>query len=95
MEISIDPDNYILSISEANNELISVDIIELAEKVHKNSIDKVHYKTIENIEDMTFDIEKDNINIRIIFNSINGDIDANNEKTNLSSTEFLLLIDRE
>lgn len=95
LDIIMDQDSFILSISEDDDILISVDIRELAEEVHMKSIDKTQYKTIEEIDDMTVNIDNENIKIKIIFNNLNGVIDIDTDEVDLKSAEFILLIDRE
>lgn len=93
MRIKVDREDFILAISEEGNELIAVDLNELAERIHMKSFDQEQYKTVESVEEMTFDVANENIGLRIIVTNISGYINDDDRGLQLESAEFILLID--
>lgn len=84
-----------LTIDENEINLLTQDINTFVEEIHSNLKDKPNNtKEINNIEEMTFDIENENIRAKILFSNVNGRINDSNDVLNLESVEFLLLIDK-
>ncbi len=83
-----------LLINEGDINLITVDINELAAKIHADNKGISQGKDMIDLDKMTVNLDNDNVKIRILFTNINGRYNINNEGINLENTEFLLLIDK-
>ena len=92
MNLSYNTNEHILTIKDNDSILIEQDINELVEDIHSKS--KLNQNFDNNIGEMTFDIENETINIRIIFTNLSSRYNINNERLNVESAEFLLLINK-
>jgi len=86
--------SHTLLINEGDINLITVDINELASKIHSDNGGIPLSKDMMDLDKMTVNLANDNVKIRILFTNINGRYNINNEGINLENTEFLLLIDK-
>ncbi|TJX14184.1 DUF4153 domain-containing protein [Tissierella creatinini] len=94
LDVKFDNSSKSILVSEDNLDLISIDVNELALGIHdKKNIQIEEFKSGEKLEDMTFMRENENIRLKIIFTSINGNIDVSTGEAVVESADYILLID--
>lgn len=92
IEIQYNKDNT-LRVEVVGLDVISVDFNDIAKEI-KNKKNTNEGKDIIDTKDMTIEIGKNNINMKLIFTSLYGRIDMNNGELIVEGADFLLFIDR-
>ncbi len=83
--------DHILKVEVVGKDIESIDIEELAEKIHNEVVVEPN-KSMVDKKDMTIDFEDENIRLRLIFTNLNGSIDINSKEFQLQNADFILLI---
>lgn len=89
--IGYNPNNHILTIKRGNTLLLEQDMITFVRDIYDKK-KGINEKFTDNIEDMTYISENDNIKAEFIFTSISGRANLSDDIT-IESLEFVLLID--
>lgn len=95
MDVKYDRGNKSIIISEKGEQLIHVDVNQLATIIHEQNIGREPEKNNYDFEDMTLTRENGNIRIKIIFTSIYGNIQLSTGELILDNTDFILMIGKD
>lgn len=94
IQVNYNLDTQILEIKSGETVYISSNIKDIALEVHEKLREKGGPgKDMVNMEDMTYDIENQLVNVKLIFSELNGYINTNTNTSNLQSARFIILLD--
>jgi hypothetical protein len=85
-------ENHNLTVEKVGQDIIYVDINELAREIYSSSNKESRDKGSYDMEKMTFTIEKNNIELKIIFTNLFGRYNMETDNLNIENTEFMLFI---
>lgn len=95
LEIIFHKNKNLLEITKNHNQILLEDLNKLVMEIHEleeyTGGKKNHNK---DIEDMSFEIENEDIKIKIIFTNINGNYNGNIESTEIGGLDFVLLLNQ-
>lgn len=94
LDLKYDSKTKSIIVREKDIELINLDINELALQVHDKNSGAEEFKSIQSLEDMTYIRENEKIRLKMVFTSINGNIDISTNEAQVENAEFILLLDR-
>ncbi len=94
LDLKYDSKTKSIIVREKDIDLINLDINELALQVHDKNSGVGEVKSIQSLEDMTYISENEKIRLKMVFTSINGNIDISTNEAQVENAEFILLLDR-
>ena len=89
--LSYNPDIHLVTIQRDNILLLEQDVMPYVQNIHNKKKD-VSDKAVNDIEDVTYISENENIKAKFIFTNINGRTDIENNIT-IDGLELVVLID--